>query len=350
MEYNILIVGITTTNYGNRLQNYALQEELKALGCNVETINRSVEEKNKIKRLLLNIKDGIKQIFRWVLKLRRYSFQRFDKRIAFSRYSATANEADAAIADSYDYFVVGSDQVWNPYYDFVGQVDLLTFAKSEQKISYAASFGVSELPGENKELYKAALSDFKAISVREYQGAKIVKELTGRDVPVVLDPTLLFDGEWWKQVEKKPRFLTKNKYFFVYILGEVEGAFSAVKDSLISEGYICVDAEEKKHIYSIGPSEFLYLIDHAEYVLTNSFHATVFSILFRKKVHTFKRKGMDMSSRIVSLAQIVGMDKSFKENGNFIVEDLSDYATVDECLNVERQKSVAYLRKALEIE
>jgi len=345
-----IVTIIDRTNYGNRLQNYALQEEIKSLGCDVETIKRDTEEKNKFKRLLLNVKDGVKQILRMALKLRRYRFQQFNKQISFCKYSATADEVDAAVINDYDYFVVGSDQVWNPYYDFVGQVDLLTFAKSEQKISYAASFGVSDIPDENKELYRTALSDFKAISVREYQGAKIVKALTGRDVPVLLDPTLLFDGAWWRRVGKKPRFLTKKKYFFVYILGEVEDAFAAVRDKLIHDGYVCIDCEKKKHIYSIGPSEFLYLIDNAECVLTNSFHATVFSILFGKKVQTFKRKGMDMSSRIVSLAQIVGMQNNFKENGNFIVEDLSDYSVVEDNLKIERQKSITYLKKALDIE
>ena len=116
----------------------------------------------------------------------------------------------------------GSDQVWNPKFDRLSDVDLLSFATPEQRISFSASFGISELPENSKEKAKRELEKFKAISVREDRGKEIVEELTERkDVQVLVDPTMLLTSEEWDKVAKKPEQLKTDKYILNYFLGEI---------------------------------------------------------------------------------------------------------------------------------
>ena len=230
-----------------------------------------------------------------------------------------------------------------------GKCDFLEFAKNNQKISYAASFGVSEIPFERKTEYAEYLKTFKAISVRETRGAKIVEELTDRKAIVVLDPTLLLDECEWKKVEKKPSFFPKKKYVFVYALGDKTDRF---KDKIkqIKEEYEVFDVrshQKNGKELSVGPSEFLYLIRNAEEILTDSFHATVFSIIFHKKFVTFNRPGLNMNSRIESLAVLVGAKDRLTECGDLDCETKIDYVKVDKILEEERRKSIDFLKNAL---
>ena len=254
------------------------------------------------------------------------------------------------LSEKYDYFIVGSDQVWNPYYDFVaGKCDFLDFAMKYQKISYAASFGVNEIPNERKAEYAKYLKEFKAISVREKQGAKIVKELTNRVAMVVLDPTLLLDADDWQKVEHKSNFRPKNKYAFVYALGEKNERFKR-KIEQLSKEYNVFDIraiQKNGKEIPVGPSEFLYLLRNSEIVLTDSFHATAFSIIFHKKFITFNRTGLNMNSRIESLSDLVDERKHMNEHGDWNCENMIDYQKTDAILEEERKKSMEFLRAAL---
>lgn len=339
---HIAIITIESQNYGNRLQNYALQNILKSMGCTVETIHRVhgfKEKKQPVKRLIQNI-----------FQLKSAKFRQFDSLIDFSSIVIGRDDYPADLPERFDYFIAGSDQIWNPYYDCIaGKCDFLTFAKDNQKISYAASFGVSEIPTERKKEYAEYLRSFKAISVREDCGANIVKDLSGREATVVLDPTLLLDESEWRKVEKKSRFCPKHKYIFVYALGEKNDNFKK-KIKQMGEKYIIFDigaVQRNGRALPAGPSEFLYLLRNAEMILTDSFHATVFSILFHKKFITFNRQGLDMSSRIESLAGLVGEKKCINKCGDWDCEPEMDYAKVDAVLREERKKSIEFLEKAL---
>lgn len=191
----VAIITIESMNFGNRLQNYALQQVLKSQNCSVKTLHR----KPKISGCKANLKRCVQSI----LQTKAAKFRQFDSNIDFSNIVIDRDNYPQDLSRQFDYFIVGSDQVWNPFYDFVaGKCDFLTFANDNQKISYAASLGVSEIPKERTEEYKEYLKTFKAISVREKQGAKIVKNLANRETTVVLDPTLLLDENEWTKVEK----------------------------------------------------------------------------------------------------------------------------------------------------
>lgn len=338
----IAIVTIVSANYGNRLQNYALQKVLESLNYSVETLKRDISNNS--------VTNVIKKFFQILLRTKGSKFDQFNKYIKFSKYSVLKDYYPVELNKIYDYFISGSDQVWNPYYEFVaGKCDFLEFANDKQKISYAASFGVSDIPIEKKQEYAAYLDKYKEISVREIQGAKIVNELTGRKAQVVLDPTLLLTNVEWMNIEKKPRFMPKKRYVFIYALGEKNRYFQNKIDDLAGK-YEIFDAQLIKKNgkeLAIGPSEFIYLLRNAEVVLTDSFHATVFSILFHKKFITFNRPGLNMNSRIESLAEMIKLDNYFTNNGNLVCEQLIDFSNVDKILNVQRKKSIDFLKSAL---
>lgn len=338
----IAIVTIVSRNYGNRLQNYALQRVLESFGYSVETLRR----KNKPNKLL----EGVKTAAQTLLQTKGAKFKAFDKNIHFANEVVTRDNYSDDIGSLYECFIVGSDQVWNPYYDFVaGRSDFLAFAENAQKISYAASFGVDEIPLDRKKEYAEWLKDFKAISVREKQGAKIVRELIDREAIVVLDPTLLLDEYEWKKVEKKPHCCPKGKYAFVYALGDKSDIFEE-KIEQIKEKYEVFDVgmiQKNGKELPVGPSEFLYLLRNSEIVLTDSFHATVFSIIFHKRFITFNRLGLNMNSRIESLAEMVGAKNRLMQCGMFDGETEMDYVNVDAMIKRERKRSIEFLTKAL---
>ena len=345
----VAIMTINSFNFGNRLQNFALQKTIESLGYSVETIRRTgyMWDDNS---LTTKIGDMIKRF----LGTQKGLFIRFDKQyITYSSYIASPNHINDNIDNEYYCFVTGSDQVWNPYYSHrVGSADLLFFTPGRKRISYAASFGVDAIPFEKKEYFRSALKDFKAISVRESSGVSIVSELINRKAFLALDPTLLLNKTEWEKVSVRPRREPKNRYILVYTLG----ALPAYIDSYINK-------YSKKHgltIYdisqlsttgkstAIGPSEFLWLINHAEHVVTDSFHATVFSIIFHKKVRTFQREGLDMSSRIRSLAQMIGVGDHFDAEGSFRLEANEKKNEIDKILKEEIEKSIGFLEHALE--
>ena len=326
------IITIESFNLGNRLQNYALQEILERMDCQVETIRRIRQPKGKDA-----IKKSVKNCIQTLMKSKGAKFRDFDKLIHKSPFYASADEAPADLADKYDFFVAGSDQLWNPNYDFVGSVDCLAFAKPNQKIAYAGSFGVSELTSAEKERYKKWFSNFKNISVREADGAEIIKELTGNDAPVVLDPTLMLSAEEWRKLEKIPPGLPDGDYILVY---SVEGMSAEMQKAVQEAGRTCtvldIRAKQKNgHEWAVGPSEFLYLVDHAKALYTDSFHGTVFSILFHTRFRIFERDGIKMNSRT---------DTLLKETG---LSDSDSFADADEKLNKLRKASAEFLNKSL---
>ncbi len=346
----VAIMTIQSINIGNRLQNYALQEVIKKLGYDVYTIRRKKHKWPSVKTVLEEMKD----FFRTLIGTRKGLYIRFDKmRIRFGRQYALVNETTSGLADTYDFFVAGSDQVWNPYYGhLVGSSDLLLFARERQKVSYAASFGVDEIPAEKKEIYSEALRNFKEISVREEAGARIVKNLIGREAAIVLDPTLLLDISQYKKIQKRPRDIPGRKYILVYLLGGKSKIFTEyMKKNKEHDGYELYDILQwttSGRQLPVGPAEFIYLVNNSEMVLTDSFHATVFAVIFHKPVKTFPREGIDISSRIVTLAALLGLKTNFTEDEIFYINKDEDYKLIDKHLGEEKKKSIGFLKRALE--
>lgn len=325
---DILIVTIIDDNYGNRLQNYAVQDIYRKLGHNPRT---------RVKNNRQVFKKQIKDCLKIILRRDDCNFRRFDFYINW-----TNNEES-----KFDVISVGSDQVWNTEFKWITLDYFLPFPHPK-KIAFSASFGVDSIPYDQKIV--DCLNDFKAISVREEAGAKIVKELTGREATVLIDPTMLLTKEEWGKVAKKPK-RAKEGYVLTYFLSpkcnEAKTKLEAIRED--REVYELLNPNDKV-AGTAGPSEFLWLFDHADLILTDSFHACVFSFLFNKAFIVYDRNwdGGNMNSRLETLLSKFSLERKYANSGlpNEIWEH--DYTDGYKQLEIERKKSIDFLKKALE--
>ena len=363
-------VGIITLNgyfnFGNRLQNYALQRFLKNLDSNIysETIwyeKLSLKLDEKLTRYV-NIRNYVfnKHGFRKFINsgrymfdvIREYNFKKFNDRYINSAFDYKIKKD---LNDRYDYFIVGSDQVWNPHYVNLKN-EFLQFADRNKRIAYAASFGVSEIKHDKFDIVKKGLEGIDYISVREQAGAKIIRELTGKDVPVLVDPTLLLTVEEWEKVMERPAWYKDEKYILVYFLSKMPDKIKKDINELAKLYNLqIIDLTNNANIdyYCSPPSEFLYLIKNCSLMYTDSFHGTVFSILNKRPFVTCSREGgMNMDSRIDTLLSMFNLQsrKISKENNYEIANPMEiEYPDVEAILNRERQRSKEFLCKALNI-
>ena len=254
----------------------------------------------------------------------------------------------------YDFVISGSDQVWNPTFGRLRDVDLLCFVEPDKRVAFSASFGVSYIPEDIENKVGKALKKFKAISVREDVGKKIVEDLTGRtDVEVLIDPTMLLTADEWDKVSKKPTMLKNDKYILNYFLGnlsdERRNEINRVAKENNCEVINILDKESP--FYECGPSEFLYLEKNAFLICTDSFHSSVFGILYNTPFLVFEREdnNASMNSRLDTLLSKFKLeDRRYK--GKITKKDLKcDYKEAYNILDKERIKSMNFLKKALDI-
>lgn len=255
--------------------------------------------------------------------------------------------------EEFDFFSVGSDQVWNPTYPETSEVKFLTFAKREQKLTFAPSFGISQLPTFTTEPYAKWLSDFPFLSVREERGSEIIKELTGKEAAVICDPTLSVKREVWESMEKKPQFDTDTPYALTYFLGNETNKYRRfIEKTAKGKGLRIINLFDIREpdFYSVDPAEFLYLIHHASAVFTDSFHAAVFSIIFKKDFVVFDRveDGHSMGSRLKTLLTKFSLtDYMYSNNSKNILGNI-DFSKTDAIIEKERDNAVNFLKNAIE--
>lgn len=351
MEKVGIITIIGFDNYGNRLQNYALQETIKKIGFDPITINNqpfSNTRKHYFIRKLKNIKfkDNYSDD-----KNRRRNFVLFNKKINITTKLISPFKSRYKDIKTY---VVGSDQVWNPYISRLRSVDLLDFKGVNKKIAYSASFSVEDIPDNIKEYTKSQLEKFNAISVREYSGKKIVEKLTNKkDVEVLVDPTLLLSSEEWEKIAKKPEFHEKRKYILLYFLGNLSKERKRVIENFARENEceIINILDRNSEYYSCGPSEFLYLEKNAFLICTDSFHSSVFAFIFNKPFIIFRRDedGLkDMSSRLDTLLEKFKLSNRKYNEKDITMENINyDYTESFKILDNERYKGKKFLKNAL---
>ncbi len=243
------------------------------------------------------------------------------------------------IAEDYDYIVLGSDQIWHPTVNTTPNLFFASFADPKKVIFFSPSFGIQELSPEYMSLVKEHLSNKENITIREVSGQKLIYELTGKDATVLPDPTLCVGSEVWKGVSVKPKAVGKKPYILKYFLGSESNDYKAEFDR-ICDSYNCDIFEIAKpdvaEGYTTGPQEFLGSILNAEYVITDSFHAVVFCIMFQKPFTVFSRlnkngenEGLD--SRVDTLLQNFNIEsRKFSPDGTNEIGDInsSDFAKV----------------------
>ena len=366
-------------NYGNRLQNYASQEVLKSLGFSVKTVVNNTkhiaQSKDKIgtlgriKRLMgLGIKGMYttikfilwKNIFKDKIKQntskRIKEFKKFTKEnISETDYSISDNNIPKDLSNRFDYFVTGSDQVWNPSFRYGSPIDFLTFASKDKRITYSPSFGISEIPESYLEDYKTWLSEMPSLSVREKAGASIIKELTGRKASVLIDPTLMLTKEKWLSISEKSTSKPEKKYLLTYFIGRISAVNKKKMAKLAKKHKLEIvnladitDGET----YKISPSEYIDYINGASIFCTDSFHGVIFSVIMETPFIVFNRKGHEqsMNSRIDTLLSTLKLESRLLTNIKTDEQVFkADYAHIKKILEVERKKAMDYLKEALNV-
>lgn len=371
-------------NYGSMLQAYATQQILDNLGIENETIN--IDEninfskgkkkyymtqitnftfiKSKLGMIKLKIDKKLKKNLGKNITLRDKKYKEFETKFRLTTPYTTYRELTEKCKD-YSSVLVGSDQLWLPVNVVADYYTLNWVPDDVNKISYATSFGVSTVPEKYKEKYKEFLDRINYLSVREESGYKLVKELSSNEPTLVCDPTLLLTkDEWMKIQEEQP--IIKEKYILCYFLGSniehrkfAERLKEKTGCKIVSLNhadeyvkYSDIFADETP--YNIGPAEWINLIRNAEYVCTDSFHGTVFSLLNNKKFFTFRRYNnsskVSTNSRIDSLLNIVDLHDRLVNGDEEIldcIEKQIDYVQVNKKIDKFRNESKEFLKKSI---
>lgn len=350
----LAIVTLTVANYGNRLQNLAAQMLFEKLGYEVETIHNPFDPQfNQTKHNFKNILKIVCNKKKYLAGvLREKNFAQFDSDFIHFSELWINRQGDRIKANKrYDYFACGSDQLWNPTTYNYGANNFAMFADSYKKVTIAPSFGVTEFPVERRQEFQDYLKSFKHLSVREKTGADIIYDLTGKCAEVVLDPTLMFDSDTWSKYEKKPKWLHDEKYILNYTLGKSSPS-DWIKHIADKYGFRVIDLMDTNNIdyFTTDPSGFLYLIHHSQLMVTDSFHGSVFSILFERPLVIVERKDefVSMNTRLDNLIELFEIqDRRFSVIANFDNPLSCNYSHTNEILQNARKSSFAFLEKAL---
>lgn len=369
-------------NYGSQLQSYATTVELARRNIDFEIIRykKKTTPLLLIKSLprLLNpifINDRIIETSQKKMMLKLHPQLAQDNAVrnaAFDKFSQSRFKKLSPVYYGYEQLkeqskkytavMVGSDQLWSPSGITSNFYNLMFADDNTVKISYATSFGVSQINPRYHKIYNTFLNRLNFISVRENSGKKIVEELSSNKAEVVCDPVILLDAEQWlKEIPNKR--LYDEPYIFAYFLGksaeyrDAVTKFAKQKDlKILTEPHMDSynKADENFGDYTpfdIGPAEFVNLIRNAEYVFTDSFHGSVFSMLYQKQFLVFNRYSDNSSSsknsRIDSFCKNYGLSDR-RYNVNIAdVENKINYEDVLGKVDEHRQKSKAFLDRAL---
>lgn len=319
-------VGIITfqdsLNYGATLQTYALWKYVTNMGHECEIIRlyrpsfavyrSSLKFKplrQKKRTLMPSVRRFLKDIFcrkTEVTKEYRIKFEDFNSQINFSKPYYSVDDLYNA-PPHYDLYITGSDQVWNPEFGFCMEPYFLTFAPSgSKKISYASSIGINALNKEELKKYGEWLSSYKAISVRERTAVKFLSPICEQIVVQVCDPCMLLLNNVWNDLAILPNH--KKPYILLYTVGNIreleEYAQKISQESGIELIFLCRNPQKGfygKCEINAGPKEFIGYIKNASLVLSNSFHATLFSIILNSNYYAYVPQSSNRGSRIVDL-------------------------------------------------
>ena len=365
-------------NYGGFLQEMALQDAIKGLGYECEIIDYEVRQEFNT----FSLKRGIKN----------FSFDKIKKKLtkekttplsssvsdsitkrkrAFDKYRAhnlvlskKLSYSDLHSVDlPYEQLVCGSDQIWNPDYNI--PAFFLNFGRKDcRKIIYAASIGKGQLSGLERKTYSKLLEFPDYISVREDSAQKLISSITEKNVELVLDPTLLHQQEYWMK-KADDSSLNHRNYIFCYFLNLTDEKVKSANDfarknncEIIAIPYLHNEVEEYteklegKILSEVNPADFLNLIRNAEAIITDSFHATVFSIIFKKNFWCFGRNvgTYNMNTRLHTLLGYVEMQDRLIEPNDLKNKMHCTHVDIDlHNLKMKQNESIAFLSNALEI-
>lgn len=354
-------VGVITfhnyDNYGAILQSYALQKRLKELGTDPEIIDYRCDYISNPFRLV-NLKK--KGLFNYIYGAighicyipRRKKCNNFRKKMQYSE--PLSRNTIKKIADKYDIYLAGSDQIWDYKLTNFDQTYFLNFVSDDKmKCSYAASIGENLPPQEYQPQYSRMLKKFDKILVRENYGADVVQKLTGKRPACVCDPTLLLTADEWAALSTEPR--KNKKYILVYQLGINREIVNFARKLQKKTGYRIeyipfplIGLLRCRCEIAIGPAEWIGLFKNAEYVISDSFHGIVFALLFNRPFFA-KVNGHHKNRRVEELLKSVEMsERTIDTVPDEELEKQVNFSYVNQQLDKMRRDSLEQLKQMLQ--
>lgn len=373
-------------NYGCDLQRYALQQACRRLGYQATELLLSLDDLVCLKRpwsfgrleaLYKRFRRDLRAgVFFGSQRRRRRAFRNFQRRFLSRTPRFRSYEEVVKKHRNFEFqaYIAGSDQIWNPLgmrarhsYDYY----MLAFVPSEKRIAYAPSVAVSKIAEEFEPNFKRYLADFPFLSAREQEGAQELTRILNRPVERTLDPTFLLEQEDWNVLADAATIDAPERYVLCYSLGNLESLLakaSRLQERLQAPILCFEDKRETERLVrrsnvsnvlfarNVGPCEFVKLIKNATCVVTDSYHGSVFSIIYRRPFFTMMRdraeKEESMNSRMNTLFSFLGLEsRLFDPNDESLNANASlewDYDAVESYLQTRREFSYAYLKNALD--
>lgn len=362
-------IGIITyhraENYGSALQAYALNKYIRNLNSEfkVETIDyysdiqkgmyKIFQPNNSLMNFVRNIHS---LIYYKPLVNKKKKFDNFiNKYIPLSINIGSDTNQLVEYSKKYNICICGSDQIWNLHCADQDENYFLSFVSNSTKVSYAPSLGLNSFSDEENNIFKKHLRDFKYISVREKSGANYLQNILNRTIETVADPVFLLTKEEWSEISKKT---ITEKYILCYFIGDSKGLREFAKKVQKETGYkaivILKNLRDIKYSFSpyfdVGPLEFLGLIQNAEFIITTSFHAVAFSILFNKKFWVFTGNKYSPNDRIYNICEITSLRNRILTSENCLkcnINESINYNIVNEKIKEYRTNSIKYINKVI---
>lgn len=367
-------VGIITFhnsyNCGSMLESYAMQKIVEKCNKKAEIVNFSSKGQKELYGVW-NKNNSLKNIIKNILvvpaigkvKINNEKYENFkNENFNLSKEYSVMSEIKE---DDYSIVIAGSDQIWNITIQDHDDSYFLPWVKNAKRVAYAPSFGAKKISDntDNIDKYKKYLNNFDALSVRENNGQEWIKEMIGKEVPVLLDPTLLLDRKDYEEIENKDIEI-EDKYIFFYSPSFDRNICKFVKRIADKYGLKVITWSTKSYYFKMvksfgfelpeyeDPSVYLNLIKNAELVMTTSYHGTIFSTIYRKKFITIKNGGMyGNDDRVKTLLSQLGMEDRlipfvFDESYNYL-QDIN-YEKYDKQLPDLRERSLKYIKENIE--
>lgn len=361
----------TTKNYGGLLQMFALQKILIKQGYYAEHIR--YREPKTVKTN--SIKSFISKVYSIFLKKivfdkkRQTNEERFRQELNFSKQLF----CDSFELSNYqtDCFIVGSDQVWNPFINGFDDTYALLFNTTAKKIAYSASIGIDKnVPKKWIDALSLSLGDFSYISVREKSAKNILSPFVTNEINIDLDPTLLLNDEEYEQLAKKSALKIKDNFILCYLMpGDTRVTKRILRDAkaIAKQNKLKIviiglrdinrfNIFNKSQLFGCGPYEYVYLLKNANVVLTNSFHGTALSVLFNKRLLPYINSKLDSSdylgTRITNLTNTLGLSHIVVDIANTssaLSANYADYKEANIILEKKRTESLSRLLEGIKI-
>lgn len=366
-------------NYGAVLQSFALQKYLEEGGVETEIVDlirdKSGNQSKDKSYLIIFLRKYIKKINQFrhyiinsyhfkdfglkLLKRKNLKFLDFNKK----KLTFTNNKYDNTnliiLNELFDAFLCGSDQIWNSSFEFDISPYLLGFVDDrKKKISLSASVGVDYIGDYYKNKFKKNIGRFNSISVREEQSKELISKYTDKDIDVLFDPVFLYNKKEWAQILDLESKINKKKYILCYSLGaddlqSIKIAKQILKLNEYEKIEIVKIGRHRNDLYysdlninwDVGPIDFINLLINAEFVVTNSFHGTAFSINFEKQFFSILNPDNDRNSRILNLLEKVQLKNRILYNESEVTSKKIDYKIVNTFVEKERSQLKYFVTK-----